>query len=162
MDRGSGAFGLVTVNMLLAGYAASIMRLDAAVGDPRASFWALFEALNWATSIDDRIRQHWVPEGEPLDWEWRERVPGGEVMPGVRFARNRVHHHWADAIVLEKAAWRWRMLAELGDGVDDRGSDVYARLLEEQPVESTLLRLGLAFERIGEFLEPPRPRRRDE
>jgi hypothetical protein len=149
--------GLVTVNMLLAGYAYAIHRLEAATGDPRASFRAVFEALNWATSIDDRIRQHWVPEGQPLDWEWRKRVSGAEVMPGVRFARNRVHHHWADAIYLDGARWRWRALGHRGAGADDRGSDVYVEQLEDQPVELALLRLGLAFERVGEFLEPPRP-----
>jgi hypothetical protein len=151
--------GLVTVNMPLAGYAYAIQRLEHAAGHPSASFRAVFEALNWATSIDDRIRQHWVPEGQPLDWEWRERVSGAEVMPGVRFARNHVHHHWADAVYLDGMTWRWRALSDLSAGADDRGSDVYVEHLEDQPVELTLARLAQAFERVGEFLEPPRPTR---
>jgi hypothetical protein len=145
--------------MLLAGHAFAIKRLEDAIGDPLASFRAVFEALNWATSIDDRIRAHWAPEGKPLDWEWRERVSGAEVMPAVRFARNRVHHHWADAIYLDGAMWRWRALSDLPAGTDDRGSNVYAERLEHQPVQKTLAVLALAFERVGEFLEPRRPSR---
>lgn len=149
----------VTLNMLLAGHAFAIKRLEDATGDPPASFRAVFEALNWATSIDDRIRAHWAPEGQPLDWDWRERVSGAEVMPGVRFARNRVHHHWADAIHLDGATWRWCALSDLPAGTDDRGNNVYAERLEHQSVEKTLVLLALAFERVGEFLEPPRPSR---
>jgi hypothetical protein len=29
-------------------------------------------------------------------------VTGAELMPGIRFVRNRVHHHWADAIYLNQ------------------------------------------------------------
>src|SRR3954452_23538848 len=91
---------VASLNMLLAGYAHALHRLEQAVGakDKAASFRAAFETLNWATSIDDRIRGEWAPEGEVLNWKWRGRVPGADLMAGVRFARNRVHHHWADAL----------------------------------------------------------------
>ena len=98
-------------------------------------------------------------------------MPDAELMPGVRFVRNRVHHHWADAIYFNASGgltfpatfpilfsiWRWRDLADLPPGDDDRGSDFYAANLERQPVEKTLLRLGLAFEHVGQLLEPPSP-----
>src|SRR4051812_25104449 len=159
MTQEDGSASQVTVNMLLAGYAYAIQRLEDASGDPAASFRAVFEALNWATSIDDRIRVHWAPEGQPLNWAWRERVSGAEIMPGVRLARNRVHHQWADAIYLDGTTWRWRSCDDLPPGDDDRGNDAYGLHLEHEPVEKTLLLLALAFERVGEFLEPPRPPR---
>lgn len=160
---------VATVNRLLAGYVHAIRRLEEAIEarDPAAAFRAVFEALNWASSIDDRIRGEWAPEGQPLDWAWRERVTGAELMPGVRFVRNRVHHHWADAIYLDDTGltfpltfparfetWRWRLGKDLPPGNDDHGEDVYAAHLEGQAVEGTLLRLGLAFEQVGHFLVP--------
>jgi hypothetical protein len=168
MNKGSVA----TLNDLLAGNVSAIQRLKEAIDerDVHAVFRALFEALNWASSIDDRIREEWAPEGDPLDWAWRQRVEGAEVMPGVRFARNRVHHHWADAIYLDEgglaspitspmrsSAWRWRPLADLPPGDDDHGIDKYAEHLADRPVEATLLRLALAFEHVHRFLAPPRP-----
>lgn len=94
--------------MLLSGYANALQRLNAAITaeDRNATFRAVFESLNWATSIDDRIRKHWAPEGEPLDWAWRGRVDSAELMDGVRFARHRVHH----ATSPETAVWRCRSL----------------------------------------------------
>jgi hypothetical protein len=91
-------------------------------------------------------------------------------MAGVRFARNRVHHHWVDAIYFNESGgmtfpmtfpvyfstWRWRPLADLPSGGDDFGAEVYVEHLERQPVDKTLLQLGLALERVGLFLEPPR------
>jgi len=160
--------------MLLSGYAHALQRLNAAItaDDRNARFRAVFESLNWASSIDDRIREHWAPEGQPLDWAWRGRVDGAELMDGVRFARNRVHHQWADAIYLNESGgrtypmtfpvffstWRWRPLSDLPDGHHNRGSDIiYVKHLEGQPVEKSLLQLGVVFEKVGDFLEPPGP-----
>lgn len=164
---------VATLNLLLAGYAQALFRLEeAAKEDERgASFYAAFEALNWATSVDDRIRAHWAPEGKPLGWGWRARVPGAEVMAGVRFARNRVHHHWADALYYNQtggmtfpatfpvvlSTWRWKAVADLPPGDDDRGQDVYETHLQDESALKTLLRLGIAFESVLPFLEPPRP-----
>jgi hypothetical protein len=49
----------------LAGYAHALHRLEKAieVHDPEATFRAVFESLNWASSVDDRIRGEWAPDG---------------------------------------------------------------------------------------------------
>src|SRR4029077_19894529 len=99
---------------------------------PNADFRRVLDPPNGASSIDDRIRKHWTPERQPLNWAWRKRVTGAELMPGVRFVRNRVHHHWADAIYFNASGgatfpapfpvlfstWRWRALADLPPGDD--------------------------------------------
>ncbi|MCW2643963.1 MAG: hypothetical protein JWP07_72 [Pseudonocardiales bacterium] len=172
MSEAENRAPVATLDMLLAGYAHALRRLDEAVKahDRNASFRAAFEALNWATSVDDRIRGQWAPEGKPLGWGWRARVSGAEVMAGVRFARNRVHHHWADALYYNEtggmtfpmtspvffSTWRWKLVADLPPGDDDRGRDVYQEHLEGEPALKTLLRLGLAFESVLPLLEPPR------
>jgi hypothetical protein len=166
----AGASETATVKMLLSGYAHALQRLQDAIGytDAVGTFRAVFESLNWASCIDDRIGEHWAPEGQPLSWKWRERVAGAELMAGVRFARNRVHHQWVDAIYFNEAGgltfpvtfpllfstYRWRALSELPRGNDDRGSQVYVEHLEHQPLEKTLLHLGRAFEWVGQLLEP--------
>jgi hypothetical protein len=101
----AGASETATVKMLLSGYAHALQRLQDAIGytDAVGTFRAFFESLNWASPIDDRIGEHWAPEGQPLSWKWRERVAGAELMAGVRFARNRVHHQWVDAIYFNEA-----------------------------------------------------------
>lgn len=95
------AENIVTFRLLYSGYVAACERFTNASKqrDTAAAFHPLFEALNWAVALDDRIRKHWAPEGKPLDWEWRKRVRGAELMPGLRWARNRVQHQWSDALV---------------------------------------------------------------
>lgn len=174
MSTSEDAAAVATLNMLLAGYAYALQRLEKAddARDRNASFRAAFEALNWASSIDDRIRAHWAPEGQPLGWAWRARVPGADVMSGFRFARNRIHHHWADALYYNgrggmkyprnqpdfySSTWSWKPVADLPPGDDDRGLDVYQEHLAAEPALATLLRLGIAFESVLPLIEPPRP-----
>lgn len=88
--------------------------------DPEPGFFALFEALNWATAIDDLIAEIWRPAGTREGFDWRAKVEGADVLDGVRYARNRVQHQWADALRLEEGArlparlpslffsWIWR------------------------------------------------------
>ena len=45
----------------------------------------LFEALNWAASID----LFFAEGGNPIE---------NDLLTGVRFARNRIHHQWAKAL----------------------------------------------------------------
>jgi hypothetical protein len=54
-----------------------------------------------------RPREHWKPDGQLLGWKWRERVGhGAEIMGGVRFVRNSVHHQWQTRSVLTALAGR--------------------------------------------------------
>jgi hypothetical protein len=80
---------------MVGGCLAAIDRLVDAVKDPAggadATFVPLFEALNWAASIDlyyDKVLE------APL---------GNATLRGVRFARNRAHHDWA--LALERQDW---------------------------------------------------------
>jgi hypothetical protein len=53
-----------------------------------ASFHALFATLNWAASI----RDYFDKTGNSA---WND-----PTVAAIQFVRNRVHHHWADAIAL--------------------------------------------------------------
>lgn len=167
------ASNVATLDVMLIGYAYSLARLQEALKRRNAGddFRASFEALNWAVAIDERIAKTWAPEGKVLGWGWRGRVQAAEVMAGVRFVRNRVHHDWADAFWFNEdggltfpvtmpvtfSPWRWRALDDLPVGASDHGRDVYGQHLAGQDVEPTLFRIGVAFEEVGRLLEPPRP-----
>jgi hypothetical protein len=94
--------------------------------DPRPAFYALFEALNWTASIihrvdpslDDLAR---TTSPEDLRKLMGPGVPPLAVLRGVRFARNRTHHHCPDALELASNGvtfpprfpltffdWKWR------------------------------------------------------
>lgn len=169
---------IVTFRTLLAGYDAAVSRFTtAALGrDATATFHPLFEALNWAVALDDQARQHWAPEGVPLDWAWRTRVPGGDVVDAVRWARNRVHHQWADSLALSEGVsaplvapvvaheWRWRQLADLPDADLPKGKVAaaaagaaeghYRDLLADRPARHTLSELSSPFRHVATLLEP--------
>ncbi len=53
--------------------------------EPGDAFHALFEALAWTASIDDRLKR---PNESP-------------ELRGTRFARNRVAHQWWNALVVD-------------------------------------------------------------
>jgi hypothetical protein len=53
--------------------------------DEQATFIPLFEALNWAASID----LYFLESGTPIE---------SDLLTALRFARNRVHHQWARAL----------------------------------------------------------------
>jgi hypothetical protein len=100
------------------GYLAALDRLRAAGEDGDLAYHAIFEALNWAVTIQDYL--------------------GGDVDPdlnAIRVVRNRVHHKcasalewrnpsppappgvaiWAPATVLGGFPWHWRPLENLPD-----------------------------------------------
>lgn len=167
------ATNVVTFGMLLRGYGSAFGRFSAATlgQDAEAAYLPLFEALNWAVVLDDRRRRHWAPEGKPLDWKWRDRVAGAEVMSGVRWVRNSVHHQWSDALAVVDGVgdpvrdpitsfqWAWRPAADLPEPEQpDRHDNLaaYTRVLEGRPARVTLTTLGAAFELLWELLEMPR------
>jgi hypothetical protein len=165
------ADNIQTFAAMFEGFAGAAGRFnDATKGcDPTAAFIPLFEALNWAVALDDRAAKRWTPEGKVLGWEWREKVPGAEIMRGVRFVRNSVHHDWSDALTLDKGGraypktfpvvyfeWRWRAAGELPEPgrKDKAGEEVYGQELEGQPARVTLETLTGALRFLREAMEP--------
>jgi hypothetical protein len=74
---------------LYEGYVAACARFQAiedAHKGAEEAFSPLFEALNWAVTFEDLMRKR----GEPLE---------DEVVSAFRYARNRVHHQWAAALM---------------------------------------------------------------
>lgn len=161
------------------GYDQALSRLEGAVHttEPAPAFIALFEALNWAVALDDRAAEHWAPEGKPLGFGWRHRVPDAHRMRAIRFVRNSVHHHWSDALSLYEIPrslsmsfpakcfeWRWRRLSELpprqpkkNEKARERQAEEeadYREKLEGMPVDKTLKELGHAFYMLRVLLEP--------
>jgi hypothetical protein len=71
------------------GYAEAVERLRSETrsgnAGARETFIPLFEALNWAASIDLYFRD----DGKPIK---------SDLLTAVRFARNWVHHQWAQAL----------------------------------------------------------------
>jgi hypothetical protein len=107
---------IVTFRVMLRGYQEAFERFQGtgSVMDAVLSAIALFEALNWAVAFDDRCGAHWVPDGKPLGPKWLERWTGdATIARAIRFARNRVHHQWAEALII-------RLLS----GVEANGLDV--------------------------------------
>jgi hypothetical protein len=156
------------------GYTQAVERFRVATKEQSdaPSFIALFEALNWAVALDDRARKHWTPEGKPLGFGWRERVTNADVMGGVRFARNSVHHQWSDALVLDRGGftfpltfpmvffeWRWRSASEFPeperpDKHHAANEAIYCEKLEGQSARLTLNTLAEAFYFLRQVLEP--------
>ena len=77
------------VQWMVEGYFRAIERLLGTIrsGDAgdKETFLPLFEALNWAASIDEFL----VDKRRPIQ---------DELLTGVGFARNRVHHQWGLAL----------------------------------------------------------------
>jgi hypothetical protein len=92
----------------------------------------------------------------------RQENLGAELMAGVRFARNRVHHQWCDAINVERNLrgefknWVWIAGDELPppDKPDPNGEAVYRSELEGRPIIVCLNVLNGAFYTLAGWLEP--------
>lgn len=152
---------------MVAGFTDAVYRFECApaTDDGMLAYNALFEALAWAVALDERVGHHWVPDGKPLGEGWRARLGyGATVMAGVRFARNRVHHQWSDAMTARRAAerirWVWRPADELPPGRNRRGEDVYREHLEGCAVIACLNVLNGAFYTLQFLLEPHTARAR--
>jgi len=129
--------------------------IEEAADDAAATaFRSLFEALNWATALDERLRKDWPESADP----WHRMVPWGMIVPAVRYTRNRAHHQWAEVLALFDQAdgalparmgpWVWCWKAELPPAPkqhrDEHGERLYGKLLAGQPVIGTLTPLMLA------------------
>jgi len=123
--------------------------------DPADAYLPIFETLSWAVAIDERLATDLSSNPDIRDWSWRKRVPGGEVVAGFRFARNRAHHQWADVLYVTPGAllptplpfgffeWRWR--PTLPGGLNRHGEEAYAAYLADVPARFTLERLRGIF-----------------
>jgi hypothetical protein len=130
---------------LLEGLRRAIGRFQAATtptAHPLNTFIPLFEALNWIAMIDDRLG--------PADSD-------SPTLKGVRFARNVVHHQWADALQFSPGAelgvlmldvsrldqpsrWIWRREEELPPSRHGRhGRQDYIDQLEGHEAEEALV-----------------------
>jgi hypothetical protein len=153
---------VVTFESMMIGFTEALNRLDDVAGDPILAYNGLFEALNWAVAIDERVGAHWVPDGKPLEWEWRDRLgPEARLMGGVRFARNRIHHQWSDAMAAscslagDFVAWIWRPVEDIPKGrPDPNGEAIYRDRLQGTQVQGALNVVGGAFLTLMWMLEP--------
>jgi hypothetical protein len=121
---------------------------------PDDAFFPIFEALSWAASLDDRLGIE-LSATKRKDWNWHANFPQGDVLVGVRYARNAVHHQWADALYLTSGAelpavlpaplfeWRWRQ--ELPATRGRRGRQEYGALVAGAPARMTLDTLRTLF-----------------
>ncbi len=114
--------------------------------DHDANFIALFETLNWAVSLIERINKDKDPDRA---WQY----PHEDMVKGLIYARNRLHHQWADALYITPSIefpiqfplafqeWHWRPLAQLPPP-DQRGQEnlqpYYVQCLEGRPARLTL------------------------
>lgn len=169
--------------LLIRGHQLAVERFSAAVrdADPEPSALALFEALNWAVALDDYVRDVWKPGEDTLGHGWRAFAGGEdlvELLGATRYARNLVHHHFADALVHQDGrgypktypvvyhSWLWRPADELPPhpGEDKkahvmRNREAYERRLAGTPAEGTLFEVRSAFENVWRFLDPSGPTR---
>lgn len=119
---------------------------------------ALAEALNWADSIDQYLRQG--PRdtiGTNRDPNWSATVDGanGELVRAFQYARNHVHHQWLNLVgtrlfggmPAKPTEWCWTDVpspARAGTGKSN-GAQEYARQMHGAVVLTTLDRLGEVF-----------------
>lgn len=112
---------------------------------------AVFEALNWSVTLDERIRH------ESKDEDWTVGIDGGGVIRALRYARNSVHHDWSAALDIELAPDEFLAPHETVFGItwvdelavdrpDRKGAAAYADTLAGQNVGETLLAAGKVCE----------------
>ena len=108
---------------------------------------AVFEALNWSVTLDERLRHD--SEGE----DWTVEIEGGSVIRALRYARNAVHHDWSAALDIGLPAdeflaphstvfgitWVDELTAERPD---QRGAAAYAEAPAGRNLGETLLAAG--------------------
>ncbi len=172
--------------LLTGGFAQALERWQRAQAaeDAEGAFFALFEALDWAHAVDDYVAWVWQPDGTVTKrpwWAWRKHGALGvgdelsNIMQGLRYARNRVHHQWADALVTTDGltfpivfparfrSWVWRRVEDLPTPPDEAreasGREAYSKALAERPADATLTAIAGTFAFLGDLLDPPIPMR---
>jgi hypothetical protein len=118
-------------------------------------YLALFEALNWGVSLDDRLTRDWPFEEIAFGRYWCDEFAGGGLIRGFRCARNSVHHDWSYALDVDPTkviflqridllSLCWR--ADLRpDRPDAAAEAAYEEYLGGRVVGDTLLEIGSIF-----------------
>lgn len=112
---------------------------------------AVFEALNWSVTLDERIRHESKRE------DWTVGIDGGSVIRALRYARNSVHHDWSAALDIgldpdeflapHATVFGITWVDELAARRPDRrGAAAYADTLAGRNVGETLLAAGKVYE----------------
>lgn len=108
---------------------------------------SLFESLNWAVALDDRLQREWIGD------DWAAETEGGEMARAIRHARNSVHHDWAEAFEpldddgklfqpWENVVWLpWRETLPK-ERPDPVGKAAYEEYLAGESVGNTLLNIN--------------------
>jgi hypothetical protein len=137
--------------VLLDGFARACERFRIAEDarlDSHETFIPIFEALNWAVSLEDHMR---IQREQPLS---------GDLVRGFRCVRNRVHHQWAAAlepidiptptILFQFPWWHWKPLDRLPEpspGHQKEDEDkAYVAKLAGKPVGDALQALQSVFD----------------
>jgi hypothetical protein len=132
-------------------------------------YFALFEALNWAVSLDDRLALDWPYEEISYGEYWCDEFVGGGLIRGLRSVRNAVHHDWALALDMDPVEVPFckridllcvRWLSGLPSRDDrSRGATAYLDFLAGRVVGDTLLEIDEIFESATQIVMGGLPRR---
>ena len=144
----------VPVGLLFAGLENAYDRLLSAIGYDEA-FQAVFEILHWLVSLDDRYGRHTGDGVHWLDAATKGRRPDGPAsgtvaLKALMYARNSVHHRWADAVYWTEGAefpirlqpgqgfgeWRWR--PNIPPPRNPKGRDEYDRTMAGRSVRLSI------------------------
>lgn len=161
-----------TFEAMLVGYTGALGRFETASKkrDPTATYTALFEGLSWGVAIDDRADRDLVLWNKQDRFEWRTRVHDAEIMGGIRFVPNSVHHDWSDALRIDESGfsfprtfptvffeWVWRAADDAPPPSQKQHPDS-ERFDKEQmqgrPVRHSLHALSGVFRTLHVLLEP--------
>jgi len=103
-ERAAGDGTVVDLWTLIRGFEqayARWSRVDTPAAPQNETFIPLFETLEWAAAVDERLARIWSPPDARVKYlEW------SKDLRGLRWARNRVRHDWAIALV-ELPRFRW-------------------------------------------------------
>jgi hypothetical protein len=118
-------------------------------------YLALFEALNWAVSLDERLAKEWPFEEIEFGEYWHDDFAGGGLIRGLRYARNGVHHDWSLALDLDPTEILFQQRVELlwlawvedlqSGRPDPDGKRAYDEYLAGRSVGDTLIEIGDVF-----------------
>jgi hypothetical protein len=119
-------------------------------------YLALFEALNWGVSLDDRLSADWPYEEICFGRYWCDEFAGGGLIRGLRHARNAVHHDWSLALDVDPVQNLFQKRIELlwlcwngeltADRADPDSQRAFQENLAERVVGNTLLEISKLLE----------------